>query len=191
MTDKINRRGEIIRVASQLFIKNGYEATSVRDIAAGVGCTEAALYYHFKNGKRAILKEVVEVLVPMLFNVIVECREAASLEALVAQYSRLLQEVMSDQAEVLRWAVSEFPNFGEEERAFFYEKQSMVFSHFVEMIQRYVPDRAEAQQTVWIIICISIGYIQMFYSFNVKSTPYGQQVHLGTLLSRALSLAPP
>lgn len=43
----------------KLFSKNGYEASSVRDIAAQLGITQAALYKHYKN-KQAIFDSIVE-----------------------------------------------------------------------------------------------------------------------------------
>ncbi len=44
-----NRRDLIIETAAELFQEQGYDATSVRQIAAAVGCSEAALYYLFKE----------------------------------------------------------------------------------------------------------------------------------------------
>ena len=41
-----------------LFSKNGYEASSVRDIAACLGMTQAALYKHYKN-KQAIYDSII------------------------------------------------------------------------------------------------------------------------------------
>lgn len=42
-------RTRIQDVALRMFIDNGYEATSLREIAEEVGVTKAALYYHFKT----------------------------------------------------------------------------------------------------------------------------------------------
>jgi AcrR family transcriptional regulator len=42
-------RARIQQVALQLFTDNGYEATSLREIAEHLGVTKAALYYHFKT----------------------------------------------------------------------------------------------------------------------------------------------
>jgi AcrR family transcriptional regulator len=42
-------RSRIQRVALELFTENGYEATSLREIAERLGVTKAALYYHFKT----------------------------------------------------------------------------------------------------------------------------------------------
>jgi AcrR family transcriptional regulator len=42
-------RGRIQRVALELFAEQGYERTSLREIAERLGVTKAALYYHFKS----------------------------------------------------------------------------------------------------------------------------------------------
>src|SRR6478672_2537534 len=40
-------RAEILRTAMALFTSQGYDATSLRQIADRLGFTKAALYYHF------------------------------------------------------------------------------------------------------------------------------------------------
>jgi AcrR family transcriptional regulator len=42
-------RTRIQEVALELFTEQGYEATSLREIAERLGVTKAALYYHFKS----------------------------------------------------------------------------------------------------------------------------------------------
>jgi AcrR family transcriptional regulator len=42
-------RSRIQDVALELFTEQGYEATSLREIAERLGVTKAALYYHFKS----------------------------------------------------------------------------------------------------------------------------------------------
>jgi AcrR family transcriptional regulator len=42
-------RARIQQVALELFTDQGYEATSLREIAERLGVTKAALYYHFKT----------------------------------------------------------------------------------------------------------------------------------------------
>ena len=42
-------RQRILDVALDLFVEQGYEETSLREIAARVGVTKAALYYHFRS----------------------------------------------------------------------------------------------------------------------------------------------
>ena len=57
--DKGNTRDEILNVALNLFSVNGYEATSISQIADAVGIRKASLYSHFSS-KQEILNNVVE-----------------------------------------------------------------------------------------------------------------------------------
>jgi AcrR family transcriptional regulator len=42
-------RERILDVALELFIQNGYDGTSLREVAERLGVTKAALYYHFAS----------------------------------------------------------------------------------------------------------------------------------------------
>jgi AcrR family transcriptional regulator len=44
-----DRRRQIIAAASELFARNGFEGTSIRDIAAASGVLSGSLYYHFPS----------------------------------------------------------------------------------------------------------------------------------------------
>jgi AcrR family transcriptional regulator len=63
--DKINSKGEkktkerIFEVATTLFAQNGFDATSMREIAEGVGIKKASMYSHYKS-KDEILEEILE-----------------------------------------------------------------------------------------------------------------------------------
>jgi len=52
-------RQKIIGSAVDLFYLHGFEGTSMRNIARSVGCTQAALYYHFRN-KEELLYTIVD-----------------------------------------------------------------------------------------------------------------------------------
>ena len=53
-----NRRAELLRAAARLFHEQGYEATTIRDIAAAVGMRSGSPFYHFKS-KQEMLKAVM------------------------------------------------------------------------------------------------------------------------------------
>ena len=57
--EKAKTRDEILNVALDLFSVNGYEATSISQIADAVGIRKASLYSHFSS-KQEILDNVVE-----------------------------------------------------------------------------------------------------------------------------------
>jgi AcrR family transcriptional regulator len=58
-TRPTNRREIIIKAAGQLFRKQGYEGTSVRDIADAVGLQSGSLFFHFSS-KEEILLSLLE-----------------------------------------------------------------------------------------------------------------------------------
>jgi AcrR family transcriptional regulator len=59
MRENIGTRARIQEVALELFTEQGYEATSLREIAECLGVTKAALYYHFKT-KEDIVASMVQ-----------------------------------------------------------------------------------------------------------------------------------
>ncbi len=61
-------RQRILDVSRQLFTDQGYEATSLREIADQLGFTKAALYYHFTSKEQILLAlvEPVEAIIDQL-----------------------------------------------------------------------------------------------------------------------------
>ncbi len=54
-----NRGSAILRAATELFASRGFDATSMRDVAAAAAVQPASLYYHFAS-KESLLLAVVE-----------------------------------------------------------------------------------------------------------------------------------
>ena len=52
-------RQKVLSVARELFVKEGYQAVTVRRIANTLGYTHGALYYHFKD-KAALIHELLK-----------------------------------------------------------------------------------------------------------------------------------
>ncbi len=85
-------RRQAQRVALELFTRQGYEATSLRQIAQALGITKASLYYHFPS-KEAILRSLFED----------RAREAEDLVAWLREQPRSPELV---ETAVLRWVES-------------------------------------------------------------------------------------
>jgi AcrR family transcriptional regulator len=73
-------RERILAVANELFIDQGYEGTSLREIADRLDITKAALYYHFRS-KDDILQSLLapfDVLLGELLQRLEAARDAAA-----------------------------------------------------------------------------------------------------------------
>jgi AcrR family transcriptional regulator len=55
-------RSRILEIATELFTEQGYDATSLRQIAEQLGFSKAALYYHFKSKDEILLALVQPAL---------------------------------------------------------------------------------------------------------------------------------
>ncbi|MGV9403588.1 TetR/AcrR family transcriptional regulator [Streptomyces sp. NPDC003667] len=60
-----NTRQRIQDVALELFAEQGYEKTSLREIAERLGVTKAALYYHFKTKEEIIVSLFEDLTQPI------------------------------------------------------------------------------------------------------------------------------
>jgi AcrR family transcriptional regulator len=184
---KVNRRDLIVDTASKFFIERGYEATSVRQIAEAVGCTEAALYYHFKDGKRELLQAVVECNLPDLMSVLDHCKDAESLYELIKTYGQQMAKAGPKRLNRIRWMIAEFPNFSTEERALFHQKHLRFHNALAELIEPFVETPEEAHELAWTVGCAAFGYGQLFLNLDMQSVTDFNADALVERLARSLS----
>jgi len=158
MPKRTNRRDLIIQTATQLFETNGYQATSTRQIATAVGCTEAALYYHFRGGKHALLRAVMAARMPEVEAVMDQCRQATSLKEALQLFGNRFEERTSG----MRWLMMELPHLGDEERAAVLEAFLTIRNALATVVQRFVLDETHAGRVAWLVFCIGVGYQHLF-----------------------------
>lgn len=97
-------RTRIQDVALELFIEQGYEATSLREIAERLGVTKAALYYHFKTKEDIVLSlaerrlHEIEALLEWLK---AQPKSPESRAELITRYADLLER--GDQKDFMRF----------------------------------------------------------------------------------------
>src|SRR5436305_2496711 len=85
-------RAAILRVALRLFTAQGYEATSMRQIAEILGIKKPSLYYHFA-GKEDIVRSLLD-------------QRSSEAEKLLDWITTQPQEVELVKTAVLRWVDS-------------------------------------------------------------------------------------
>jgi len=85
----LQRRAEILDAAKQLFVEEGYAATTIRRIAAKLGVSSTALYVYFPD-KDAILVEICDVTFAGLIAELDDVRREATdpLDALAKSLKR-------------------------------------------------------------------------------------------------------
>lgn len=169
MTERSNRRELIIQVAAELFVEQGYAATSVRQIAKAVGCSEAALYYHFKAGKHALLQAVIASKVPDFMDILEPCRQANSLAELILTYVNSMCMYCKERERHIQWMIAEYPNLSADEKTLFHEKHLGLHTELVKLLSPYVEHEDEAFGLGWILICASFGYRQIFVTLGFDS----------------------
>ena len=86
------RRAEILEAAKQLFVEEGYAATTIRRIAAKLGISSTALYVYFPD-KDAILVEICDTTFAGLIVELDEVRRSAKgpLDALSKSLERYIR----------------------------------------------------------------------------------------------------
>ncbi|HWC33969.1 MAG TPA: helix-turn-helix domain-containing protein [Mycobacteriales bacterium] len=84
---RIGKREQILQTALELFSTQGYDSTSLRQIADQQGLTKAALYYHFP-AKELLLIELVRPFIEGLSELVTEyrARDKPDAEALLSSY---------------------------------------------------------------------------------------------------------
>jgi AcrR family transcriptional regulator len=91
-------RERIQEIALELFAEQGYEKTSLREIAERLGVTKAALYYHFKS-KEDIVRSFVEDYRAELEQVIAwgasQPRTPESRAEILARYASIVSEQLA------------------------------------------------------------------------------------------------
>ena len=82
-------RERILEVSAELFVEQGYDGTSLREIAERLGFSKAALYYHFSS-KEQILEALLEPARRMIDGLLERLDAARTVE---------------DWAEALEWVI--------------------------------------------------------------------------------------
>lgn len=81
-----NARDRILDDAARLFARNGYDGTSLGEIASSVGVTKAAIYHYFPNKKEIYEAIIVRTLEGLFHHVSQATAEAPGPEAALARF---------------------------------------------------------------------------------------------------------
>ena len=163
----------ILNVASDLFAKNGYAATSIKQIAKAAGCTTAALYYYFEDGKAHILREVVRSYSTDALSAVDEEGEFDDLSTYLEHLTQRIGQTMPQIRKRLNWLALELHNLPDEERDQFLDQFLGLHRTIRARLEQYFEDHKRANVLAWIIVCAFLGYGQLFQTmgFTDQSSP--------------------
>jgi len=63
-----SRKAQILKIASYIFYRDGYEKSSLNAVARKVGISKAAIYYHFKNKEEILYNIIIDDIDRLIFN---------------------------------------------------------------------------------------------------------------------------
>ena len=118
-TSDVALRDRILGEATRLFVANGYNGISMREIAEAVGVSKAGLYYHFKDKQDLFLAILTDDL-SAIAQIVTAARAAGGTSR--AQVARLVRELFAQPPErraIVRLAGQELDNLDEAARAEF------------------------------------------------------------------------
>jgi len=90
----MNKKNELIKIASREFAKYGYKGVSLEKIAKKANISKAAIYYHFKN-KADLFENVVNPKINKLINEIYSFNDENPQEALkhyIHSYAKIFKK---------------------------------------------------------------------------------------------------
>lgn len=169
MPERTNRRDIILENATDLFMSKGYVGTSIRQIADASKVTEAAIYYHFKDGKRELLNAVLECEMPDLMEALEACKDATSLPDLIYKLGKHLAAVGKHRLERFRWINAEFPHLTQEEREMFHSKHINFQQGLAQLIEQFIDDEERANRLGWVLVSTMFGFGQIFWNLDMAS----------------------
>jgi AcrR family transcriptional regulator len=159
----------IIEEAGELFREQGYTATTIKQIARAAGCTTAALYYYYADGKKHILREVIHSSAKEA-EFSMHLPQADNLEEFLVKLGANLAERFPKVADRINWIMLQFATLPDEEKRIV-QKQVIGIQHAIkERISQYVADKETAERLAWLVFCSFLGYQQMFIKLEVAET---------------------
>ncbi|MGE7435682.1 MULTISPECIES: TetR/AcrR family transcriptional regulator [Kitasatospora] len=147
---RTDTRARILDVALELFSEQGYEKTSLREIADRLGVTKAALYYHFKT-KDDIVHGIVESMAAPIDEVIAWGQEEAWSPQLRDELVRRFAAGMASRAPLLRFFHENQPALRESKAGLEFKDRMLAMIRLVQGPDAGFPDRLRATMALFTI----------------------------------------
>ncbi|MBK6263967.1 TetR family transcriptional regulator [Marivirga sp. S37H4] len=171
---KLNRKQQIIEKATQLFQKQGYAATSMRDLAGFIGIEAASLYSHIKS-KEEILQTICFQMAEDFFQSLDACElanEQADVKLKEAVVSHV--EVLTRDTAASAVFVSEWRHLSEPYLSDFLSMRNQYENKFIQILidgnKAGIFKALDAKFTVLALLS-SVNWMPAWYKPNGKLSP--------------------
>ena len=150
-------RQRILQEATLLFTRSGYNAVSMREIAAACGITKAGLYYHFKD-KEALIIAILTGYLQEIGKLISDCRaESPNTRGRLTAFMRAVFAQPAEKRAIIRLASQEMPNLSLQARKNFnhlYQEEFIGALGLIltEGMQGGELRPANSHQLVWVLL---------------------------------------
>lgn len=108
-------KGRLLRTAAHLFVKNGFERTTVRELASEMGIQSGSLFYHYPNKEailKAVLMDTIHINTARMEKAIVD--EGSAEERLLVLIRCEIESILGDTGEAMSLLLSEWRSLTEE-----------------------------------------------------------------------------
>jgi AcrR family transcriptional regulator len=143
-------RSRIIAVALDLFSEQGYEKTSLREIADRLGVTKAALYYHFKT-KDDIVHGIVETMAAPIDETIAWGERQSWSPAVRDELIRRFAAGMAERAPLLRFFHENQPALRESSAGLEFKNRMISLIRLVQGPEASFEDRLRATMALFTV----------------------------------------
>lgn len=132
------KRAEIVRTACRVFIRKGYDGTSMRDLARGVGKSTGA-FYHYIGSKKDILYLILDFTVTNQREFVEKMREGTreiGTEKSIREAIRIYLESIEEFADMHVFVNHVMVNLARNDRQMMLEAAQRVSEFFEELLQK-------------------------------------------------------
>lgn len=158
----MNRRDDIIQTALRLFSRQGYHATSIRQIAADVGCRESAIYVHFADGKRELLQTILAHHMPDFDELLSACASESGSDNAPDRLGWRLVMLAQTHLQDWQWLAGEFTSLKPGERAIVRAKLVELHQGITDCLRVTGAVSETATPAIaWTLMALLSGYAQL------------------------------
>ena len=175
----------IVENAGELFRERGYAATTIKQIAKASGCTTAALYYYFEDGKKHILREVIRGSAPEPeFSMYLP--QADSLEEYLVKLGTKLAQGFPKVADRMNRIMLEIATLPDDEKRIVQNRVLGNQRALKDQINQYVTNEETAERLAWLVYCSFLGYQQMFTKLELAGMVDLSTAEFGGVLAQVI-----